>query len=399
MKRLLFALAAVLAVCVASCSDGDPAVTKITPSSTTGDSFTLPSGYEAADSAIMTVKNIATGVETTYEVAKTVPSIVVEDGLYDISLTVYTTRSIGNNASVQQVLRDIKSNVKVSGGTLELTFSPVAVVAGQGFLFAEVCLAPKLADGVKMDLYSSWFRIVNSSADTLDADGLCIIQSKFVTNLKYDYTPDIMSEAVAVDAIYRIPATGLRVAPGETILIADQAINHQETNALSFDLSNADFEWYDETEKNLDIDNPDVPNMERVYCNTKTVWIPNSQGYKVFGLAFISTDDEEYLEKYVYDYSWIQVSADIEKEMAGSCYMVPNDWIVDCITFSPSTLYQWNITSSSLDAGYVSIGKTGADKDRLGKSARRKVQDGKFVDTNDSSNDFDVVEADPAYQF
>ena len=189
------------------------------------------------------------------------------------------------------------------------------------------------------------------------------------------------------------------MAPGETILIADQAINHQETNALSFDLSNADFEWYDETEKNLDIDNPDVPNMERVYCNTKTVWIPNSQGNKVFGLAFISTDDEEYLEKYVYDYSWIQVDADVEKEMSGSCYMVPNDWIVDCVTFSPSTQYKWNITSSSLDAGYVSIGKTGADKDRLGKSARRKVQDGKFVDTNDSSNDFDVVEADPAYKF
>ena len=402
MNRLLITIAAIMAVCMAACDDGGEtspviSMTTITPS-VTGKFYELPDGYDVVDSARFTIKDIASSVETTYDI-DTMSALVIEDGLYDISLIVYASRVIGDNASVQQVLRDVKSGVNISGGQFELSLSPKAVIAGDGFLLAEVCLAPQLAEGVKTDAYSSWFRIVNSSADTLLADGLCIVQTKFATTIKYEYTPDIMADAVAVDAVYRIPDLGLKVAPGGYLLIADQAIDHQEANAMSFDLSAADLEWFDETDKNLDIDNPDVPNLERIFCTSKTVWVPNSQANKGFGLAYISTDTADFVANYMYDYSWTYVANEVEKVMSGSCYMIPNDWIVDFITFSPSDQHVWTLTDPSVDAGYVSIGKTGADKDRLGKAARRKVENGKFVDTNDSSNDFEVAEADPEHVF
>ncbi len=403
MKRLLSAVAA--ALCLVACNDDSTSYTTIKPT-TDGDNstyYTLPSGYEEAsvDSAILVLKSVASGVETTYNLGDDNVEIRVEDGLYNVSFVVYTTRTIGENEELKQTLRDIRNNVQISGGEVYLNLSPKAVSEGQGFLFAEVCLNAALAEGIKYDLYSSWFRIVNNSTDTLDASGLCIIESEFLTVRKFDYKPDVMGSAFAVDAIYRIPkGSNTLVAPGQTLLICDQAYNHQENNTESFDLSKADFEWYDETERNYDIDNPDVPNLERVYCFSNTVWTPNTQGNHAYALAYISVDDETFLNDYKYAYSYTFTKGDFSREMSSDCYMIPNDWIVDFVNFAPSTEYVWNVGDQSLDASYFSFGETGSDKNRLGKSARRKCADGKFVDTNDSANDFELTErGEPYYEF
>ena len=72
---------------------------------------------------------------------------------------------------------------------------------------------------------------------------------------------------------------------------------------------------------------------------------------------------------------------------------------MDAVTLSPSTQWAWNVTDQSIDAGHVSLGATGADKSRLGMSARRKANGGGLADTNNSSEDFETVEADPYHAF
>ena len=106
-----------------------------------------------------------------------------------------------------------------------------------------------------------YIRLYNNSDDTVYADGVAILESAFLTVDDYDYTPDIMSEYFSVDAIYVIPGDGddYPVAPRSSLIICDQALDHREANPNSFDLSGADFEWYD------DSPNPNLTRTTRMY--------------------------------------------------------------------------------------------------------------------------------------
>ena len=245
------------------------------------------------------------------------------------------------------------------------------------------------------------------------ANGLVIAESTFATSMKYDYTPNIMEEASAVSAIYRIPTDGEKyeVQPGESILICDKAINHTVTsgkpfdpekpdaskgNPNSFDLTKADFEWYDESTNNTtDTDNPDVTNLEKIYCYTASVWMLNQQGNKSYILARLDDDisKDDYLGKYKYDYTYIIPSNG--KEMKGSSYKIPNKWVIDAVTLASKDKWKWNTISSTLDAGNASCSVNSADKNHFGKSIRRKkltTENGRviFKDTNNSSLDFEI---------
>ena len=117
-----------------------------------------------------------------------------------------------------------------------------------------------------------YVKIYNNTDHVLYADGVSLMESKFITVTKYDYTPDIMKEAMTVQAIYTIPGNGTDhpVQPGESLIICDTGMDHRVANPNSFDLSRADFEWYDESSvpAHMDIDSPTVPNLDKYYCYT-----------------------------------------------------------------------------------------------------------------------------------
>ncbi len=407
----LFA-AALSALALFSCSgEDDPNFTECPVS------FSQPSGYEdiEADSVKLVVRNVSNNVETTYSLDNYPVQINIEDGIYDFTLYVYVTKTDGTR-KYSEVLRDAKQNVSVSGGECSLSFNPVRISGGQGFVLADICLNSRLPEGVKTNIGYAWFRIYNNSSDVLYADSLCLFETKFNTTNKFaNYQPDVMNEAVTLIALYQIPGSGkdYPVQPGESILIADRAIDHTETNALALDLSSANFEWYDETTNGLDVDNLDVPNLTCVWKSSKSVWTPNIQANTVFGIGYIGGEsgalaNDEYLTDYVYDYSYDQTitgkdGTTTTKTMTQKgFYKFPNQWVLDAVTFAPSEAYVWNVTAQSIDAGYVSLGATGSDANRLGKSARRKFADGAIVDTNNSSVDFNVIDADkvdPFYVF
>ena len=94
-----------------------------------------------------------------------------------------------------------------------------------------------------------------------------------------------------------------------------------------------------------------------------------------------------------YDYDYINVTQAGTFEMSGSAYRFPNAWIIDAVNLCPHSDYEWLSVHESLDAGFAYVAETGSDKSRYGKCVRRKKgEDGKLIDTNNSSEDFEMAQ-------
>lgn len=328
--------------------------------------------------------------------------ITVPVGYYDLSV-----HALGDG----QAIRAYKRGIKVEHDcTIEMEASFVSGDAG--FVLAEIFFAGTETPEGKRYIGDKYFVLFNNAADTLSADGLILIEADLNSVQKYDLGDhDFRDKYFAVDAMYRIPGDGntYRVAPGQMILIADNAMNHTAANANSFDLSTADFEWYDVSSSAgaTDVDNPDVTNLDKLYCYTQTIWVPHNQGHKSFGLARFpeGLTAEQYFATdslYVkYDYEVVTSAGTFSQSRKS--YMIPNEWIVDMVNMAPSETFQWLTSSDKLDAGYAYVAPTGSDVTRFGKAVRRKTKvtlNGvrTLQDTNNSSDDFEMgVPANPFY--
>ena len=324
-------------------------------------------------------------------------------GYYDLSVT-----AKGDGKPIRAYQRGVKIERDC---TVELNADYVP--SGQeGFVLAEIFFAGTETPEGKRYVGDKYFVVYNNAADTLSADGLILIEADLNSVQKYDLGDhDFRSKYFAVDAMYRIPGEGntYRVAPGEALIIADNAMDHREANANSFDLSDADFEWYDVSSSAgaTDVDNPNVPNLDKLYCYTFTIWVPHNQGHKSFGLARFPegvTKEQYFATDSLYmTYSYQIVTAAGTYTQTKKSYMLPNEWIVDAVNLAPSETFQWLTFWDKLDAGYTYVAPTGSDKTRFGKAVRRKVQgmiNGRRVlqDTNNSTDDFETaVPANPHY--
>lgn len=409
--KILYAglLALSLAV-VTSCHDEKKDLMKMSDMTV---SYTAPANVTATEitNVKITMKNLSTGQskEYKYESISAPVTIQVEEGLYNIELE-GNIKYMLNGKEVTSVIRGSKESVKAVGAvsiSLETYFHTVK----EGFVFAEIFLSGTRTPEGKTYTGDSYFRIVNNSDETLYADGLCLFESDFQTDMKQNYTPDIMNQAMTVATGFMVPGDGTQypVKPGESLLICDNAINHKNINPNSFDLSHADFEWWAESSNPdfTDSDNPEVPNLIPVMKESATLWQPHTRGVKAYALAYLNDGvnritPEQFVTNYRYDYKWLFVFNDFQTEMEGSGYMLPNGWVVDAVNLSPATGPQWLVTDPSLDKGYASVSAIDFDENRFGKCVRRKVDAGthKLVDTNDSSADFENrVEADPNHVF
>lgn len=207
-----------------------------------------------------------------------------------------------------------------------------------------------------------------------------------------------MNEAINVQALYTIPGSGKEhpVQPGEYFLICDTGIDHRVANPNSFDLSHADFEWYDVSTKpsQTDIDSPTVPNLDKWYCYTLSYWMLHNRGFKAYGIARIPVDRDTYLKDYKYHYDYTLVTVAGTFPMSADAYRLPNEWVVDVVNCSVQSDYAWNLTAPALDCGWTYCGSVDKDKNRFFHSVRRKMlrlnEQGNPVlkDTNNSTEDF-----------
>ena len=398
---------------IASCSSDDGSSVDTTPTDLKI-MFQLPDGY--ADDATLTdlsitLTDINTQRKTTFNgnaaedlsiTLKAVPG-----GYYRIDATGklnYRNKDlVGKQVDVLAYSEGIilTREAPIAALKLQVTSKPEADpadIAYRGFVLGEIFCAGTANRQGNYYYADKYFVIYNNTDHVLYADSLVIAESDFLTTMKQEYTPDIMPTDMAVSAMYMIPGSGhdVPVQPGGKLLVVDNAVNHTVANPNSWDMTKADYEWYDESTNPqfTDIDNPNVPNLERIYSSTLTLWSPHSQGFKSYALARMHADRKTFLTDYMYDYTYHLVGQTGEADMTGSAYRLPNSWILDAVNMSVPALFQWIVTSPTLDKGYTYCADFGWDDSRYGKSVRRKVKamDGTraiLQDTNNSTDDFE----------
>ena len=316
----------------------------------------------------------------------------LEEGTYNITISGHLDFTL-NNVAGQKDFEITSENVKISETSAAVQMVVSTFTAQGGFVISEIFFTGTSTAEGKSYSGDQYIRITNNSDVTLYADSIAILESAFLTTQKQEYTPDIMSTDFSVQACYMIPGTGksVPVEPGASLTLAVNAINHTAEQPNSIDLSQADFEFYDES-SNANFTDPDgkAPNLDKWYCYTATIYQFHSRGFNSMAIAKMKTTKEDWLANNVYDAKYLFVFGDFSREMTKKgIYKVPNSWILDGVNLSVESVREWNVLDASIDAGWTYCGKVDKDETRFNKAVIRKQDaNGKYVDTNNSTNDF-----------
>lgn len=409
MKTKLFALLLVAGTLLFSaCSDDEIDTSDIELQFNMPEALMVKNVSLKSTKANILLTNKNSGVEKTIELLSLDSEVVnVDDGVYDILLTgtvnytieqTYVTKEEETKTEVinsESKIRGIQQNVSVAGGQLNLVMDLFLFKESSGFVISEVFFRRTQTLDEKKNLRDQFIEIYNNSDKTLYADGLCIGETEFHCNwvrTNSELTPNLISTRTAIDGVYRIPGSGADhpVLPGETVLLCDIAKNHKEDNPKSFDLSGADFEWYDDDDQDIDV--AEVPNLEKIYSASATIFGFDKQGRKSFILFRLDKTAKEFLEENIYKYEYLFQFGSFSKIMNLESYDIPNTSIIDAVGCATPSSYLWNVLDSSLDLSWTHSGDS--DKVSYGHSVRRKVShketDGRIVlmDTNNSALDF-----------
>ena len=322
-----------------------------------------------------------------------VPGLV--EGTYNVELKGHLEFT-ANGVSGQKDFETKQENIKITQEAAKLHLTVSAFTAQGGFVFSEIFFTGTTTPEGKQYSNDQYVVITNNSDVTLYADSLAFVESSFNSTSFFTYVPDIHEDSLAVDAVYMIPGSGkdVPVEPGQSLTLAVNAINHTEGNANSFDLSSADYEFYDlsSNPNYSDVDNEKVPNLDKWFCYTATLYTMHSRGFKAMALVKLQGSKEEWLEKMVYVGNYqMDVDGDIYEMAVKNTYKIPVSWIIDGVNLSTKEAWEWNILPAKIDAGWTHCGETLNDKTRYGKSViRKKDASGKYIDTNNSENDFEA---------
>lgn len=364
----------------------------------------LPSTY-AVQSGEITYKELNTGRVLTFTLPVT-EADVLPAGTYDVDATMVVTFANADGSEAERTLRAVASQQVISATSTSTSLDWFFYNPDNTLVFGEIYFAGSPNATGTNGLYDTYFTIYNNTDEVQYADGIAIVESK-LTNASTD---KILTEAnqrnanFTAQTVYVIPGNGTDVAikPGESIKIVDQAIDWTEQVAGALNHTDADFEWYDEvtTGKVRDTDNPNVPNLDKWFSYSATIWIPSNQCNRSYALVKFpeGMTAETFLAEQDGTYKYINSTTG--KEMTGSkAYLIKYDWIIDGVNLSPVESWTEGALSGSVDAGYAAISDAKMDKNRFGKKFVRKVSgvsalgNTVLMDTNDSAADFEVVSA------
>ncbi len=396
LKSIMLMLTA--AMCLTSCSSDDPI--PVIPTATV--TLEIPANLEntVLTNAVATLTNVQTKQAYTVEGSFFVKNgndykIMLENleaGTYNIAVNGHLDFTL-NGVAGQKDFEVSSENVVLSTTATSMKMTVSTFTAQGGFVISEIFFTGTSTSEGKSYSGDQYIIITNNSDVTLYADSIAVLESAFLTTTKEDYTPDIMSTHFSVQACYMIPGTGrsVPVEPGESLTLAINAIDHTTEQPNSINLTGADFEFFDET-SNPNFTDPDgeAPNLDKWYCYTATIYQFHSRGFNSMAIAKMQTSKEDWLENYVYDATYMFVFGDFSKEMTKKgIYKVPNEWILDGVNLSVESVREWNVLDASIDAGWTYCGKVDRDETRFNKSVIRKQDaNGKYIDTNNSTNDF-----------
>jgi hypothetical protein len=309
----------------------------------------------------------------------------------NVSLSSSETEALTGIAQEVQ-LSGVSSNVDLMAGqeataVVDLNGSPLG-----SLVFKEVYYTGSKTPSEGNYFSDQFMEIYNNSTEVIYLDNLYIADiygnSGLINSnsIPTEFQDD--QDHVYANSIWRIPGNGTDhpLAPGESIVIAQDGVNHQldELNPNSpVDLSDADWETYNVRDDNRDADAPAVDNLERMYFTGGFDWLVTVFGP---GLVIFKTDDFDSLEQVPYP------NPDFA-DFLDPRVKIPNELIIDAFEgLKDANSGSYKRIPVALDAGFVY-----ADGTYTAQSFRRKVAatiEGRVVlqDSNNSSEDFERLD-------
>lgn len=389
-------VASVVALGFTACSDDDEP--KLYDIVSTAD---VPSGYTIQSQTI-------NFTELNSQTVTTVSSLVdleLPAGTYNIDGTA-TATAVENGQTVEKNLRTVAQNVEISENTPSINLKWFFYNPDNSLVISELYASGSLNATGKGCIYDTFVKIYNNTDEVIYADGLAFVESQ-MTNVGgiQITTPEALPEnGFTIQTVYVIPGNGTEhpIQPGQSIKLVDQAINWNETVTPALNHTDSDFEWYDEVTVGSvrDTNNPNVPDLDKWYSYSKTIWIISQQCNRSYALVRFpeGMTAEQFLADYKGTYSYIHNVTG--KEMStSSCYRIPNEWVIDGINLCSTSTHQTNALAPAIDMSFASIADDNSVANRAGKKFVRKVAGTSpagntiLMDTNDSANDFSIVSA------
>lgn len=397
-KKILMSMTLLLTLCFSfvSCSEDkdDPQ----TPKTSAKINLELPINIQAKDfkNALVLLTNKATKVVySVKEFSKTEKGYTAE--IKDIPVGTYSVLAHGiltyeaGGKEVSIEVNTINENVQITENSSNQINLLLNVSTGkEGFVISEIFFRGTQTPNGKAYFADQYIKITNNTSKLMYADSLVIMESAFTNGVKHKYIKDYRNEGFAAGAIYMIPGKGkdVPVKPGETLLLALNGKNHKSVNANSFDLSNANFEFYDVSTNNYkDEQNANVKDLERIFTTSASILVLNMRGNKAYAIGKIQGTIKDFLKNNYYE---AQYNNDVNgKLMTQKAYFLPSAWIIDAVNVDmKDNPHDWNIIPVSMDDGFTYCSDNAKDKSGIGTAVVRKMKNGKYVDTNNSSEDF-----------
>lgn len=397
-KKILMSITLLLTVCFSfvSCSDDkdDPQTLETSAKI----NIEMPMNIQVKDfkNALVLLTNKTTKtVYSVKEFSKTEKGYTAEIknipvGTYSVlAQGILTYEAGGKEVSIE--VNTTNENVQlVENNSNQINLLLNVTTGKEGFVISEIFFRGTQTPKGKPYFADQYIKITNNTSKLMYADSLVIMESAFTNGVKRKYIKDYRNEGFAAGAIYMIPGRGkdVSVKPGETLLLALNGKNHKSVNANSFDLSKADFEFYDISTNNYkDEQNANVKDLERIFTTSASILVLNMKGNKAYAIGKIQGTIQDFLKNNNYD---AQYNNNVNgKLMTQKAYFLPSAWIIDAVNVDiKDNPHDWNIIPVSMDKGFTYCNDNAKDKSGIGTAVVRKMKNGKYVDTNNSTEDF-----------
>ena len=268
-----------------------------------------------------------------------------------------------------------------------------------------------------------YITIYNPSKQTLYLDSMAIVTNQIDPRVILEFAPgdNFINSYYGVNSIMCFPGKGkdFPVKPGQTIVIANYAVDHAKTfekyledngeNLKEYegydqflDLTKADFEWSPSTDKN---NNPNVPDLMPISSGRAMATVAEAVGLALVRLPwspatfaqFAKRDAEaDKKSKVKNPIHYINVTNTHLKDFLA--VEIPFNKVVDCMTICPRKRFQ--MRPSKLDKGFLGVNEEDFSSYNnenilkvMGLSLQRKFDGKGFVDTDNTTTDFEVKPA------
>ena len=281
-------------------------------------------------------------------------------------------------------------------------------------------LAKRFYTRVDNDQYIT---IYNPSKQTLYLDSMAIVTNQIDPRVIFEFAPgdNFVNSYYGVNSIMCFPGKGhdYPVKPGQTIVIANHAIDHakdyekylddngenlKEYEGIDqfLDLSKADFEWSPGTDKN---NNPNVPDLMPITPSRAMSTISEAVGLALVRLPWSPATFAQYEKR--------NAEADKKAKVKNPVHYInvtntdfadfiaveiPFNNVIDCMTICPRRRFL--MKHSKLDKGFLGVAEENFSTYNnenilkvMGLSLQRKFDGKGFVDTDNTTTDFEVKPA------